>query len=236
MRNIPILELFGPTIQGEGSVIGEQTMFVRTSGCDYRCDWCDSSFTWDGSARPEGMTPSEIVDALKRKGADRTKHVTLSGGNPLLHASIGHLIDAFEQEGWQTAVETQGTFWQPWVNRIDSVTVSPKPPSSLMTTDFSTLDAFIERTDLDRLSLKVVVFNEEDFEFAQTVHERYPTIPFFLQPGNSEIEERDEATLLPYLIEQYETLVERALASPTMGDVRVLPQLHTFLWGNRQGV
>ncbi|MDU4929904.1 MAG: 7-carboxy-7-deazaguanine synthase QueE, partial [Staphylococcus epidermidis] len=53
MAKIPVLEIFGPTIQGEGRVIGRKTMFVRTAGCDYRCSWCDSAFTWDGSAKED---------------------------------------------------------------------------------------------------------------------------------------------------------------------------------------
>ena len=50
-NTIPVLEIFGPTIQGEGMVVGRKTMFVRTAGCDYSCSWCDSAFTWDGSAK-----------------------------------------------------------------------------------------------------------------------------------------------------------------------------------------
>src|SRR5690606_39988469 len=51
MSKIPVIEIFGPTIQGEGMVIGQKTMFVRTAGCDYSCSWCDSAFTWDGSGK-----------------------------------------------------------------------------------------------------------------------------------------------------------------------------------------
>ena len=51
MSRIPVIEIFGPTIQGEGAVIGLKTMFVRTAGCDYSCSWCDSSFTWDGTGK-----------------------------------------------------------------------------------------------------------------------------------------------------------------------------------------
>lgn len=51
MAKIPFLEVFGPTIQGEGMVIGKKTMFVRTYGCDYGCVWCDTAYTWDGSEK-----------------------------------------------------------------------------------------------------------------------------------------------------------------------------------------
>lgn len=77
---IPVLEIFGPTIQGEGMVIGQKTMFVRTAGCDYSCSWCDSKFTWDGSEKNiRKMNAKEILDALIEEGGDRFGHVTISG-------------------------------------------------------------------------------------------------------------------------------------------------------------
>ena len=68
LSKIPVMEIFGPTIQGEGAVIGQKTMFVRTAGCDYSCSWCDSAFTWDGSGKEQitMMTAEEIWTELKR--------------------------------------------------------------------------------------------------------------------------------------------------------------------------
>ena len=60
---LPVLEIFGPTFQGEGRAIGQKTMFVRTAGCDYHCEWCDSAFTWDGSEKPTRMTADEVIEA-----------------------------------------------------------------------------------------------------------------------------------------------------------------------------
>lgn len=56
-------------------------MFVRTAGCDYRCSWCDSAFTWDGSAKEDIklMTAEEIYNQLKKIGGDRFDRVTISG-------------------------------------------------------------------------------------------------------------------------------------------------------------
>ena len=67
LTKLPVMEIFGPTIQGEGMVIGQKTMFVRTAGCDYSCSWCDSSFTWDGSGKHliKQMEPDEILQQLK---------------------------------------------------------------------------------------------------------------------------------------------------------------------------
>ena len=62
LSKIPVMEIFGPTIQGEGMVIGQKTMFVRTAGCDYSCAWCDSCFYmgWSGKDQIKQMTAEEI--------------------------------------------------------------------------------------------------------------------------------------------------------------------------------
>lgn len=238
---IPVLEIFGPTIQGEGMLIGQKTMFVRTAGCDYRCHWCDSAFTWDGSAKEEirQLTAADIWAQLRRIGQDRFSHVTISGGNPLLLAALGELVSLLKQENIRTAVETQGSKWQDWLQAIDDVTISPKPPSSGMSTDFSALDQMIarltEKPDGNRVSLKVVVFDDEDFRYAQNIHHRYPAVPFFLQVGNDDVRGGDDG-LRETLLSKYEWLIDKAVTASDMNDVKVLPQLHTLVWGNKRGV
>ncbi|MCC8437905.1 7-carboxy-7-deazaguanine synthase QueE [Brevibacillus sp. M2.1A] len=238
---IPVLEIFGPTIQGEGMVIGQKTMFVRTAGCDYRCNWCDSAFTWDGSARDEirQMTPEAIWEELTRLGGDRFSHVTISGGNPALLAGIGDLIALLKEHGIRTAVETQGSKWQAWLPQIDDITISPKPPSSGMETDFQALDRIVHELLEQKhpgLSLKVVVFDDADFAYARTIHQRFPEVPFYLQPGNSDLSDADTPRLRDKLLESFEWLIDQAMATPDMNDAKVLPQLHALVWGNKRGV
>ncbi|KMZ44681.1 MULTISPECIES: 7-carboxy-7-deazaguanine synthase QueE [Bacillales] len=238
---IPVLEIFGPTIQGEGMVIGQKTMFVRTAGCDYRCNWCDSAFTWDGSARDEirQMSPEAVWEELTRLGGDRFSHVTISGGNPALLAGIGDLIALLKDQGIRTAVETQGSKWQAWLPLIDDITISPKPPSSGMETDFQALDRIVHEL-LDQkhpgLSLKVVVFDDADFAYARTIHQRFPEVPFYLQPGNSDLTDADTPSLRDKLLESFEWLIDQAMATADMNDAKVLPQLHALVWGNKRGV
>ncbi|MCZ2258218.1 7-carboxy-7-deazaguanine synthase QueE [Sporosarcina sp. G11-34] len=233
---VPVMEVFGPTIQGEGMVMGQKTMFVRTAGCDYSCSWCDSKFTWDGTGRSTLKYPSEIIEELQEIGGQSFSHVTISGGNPALHKSIDGLVDQCHEKGWQVAVETQASFWQDWLLKIDDITLSPKPPSSGMTTDFNKLDLFIEKLVHSNTSLKIVIFDEEDFKFAETVHLRYPRVPFFLQTGNSDTTTTDDAELVSTLLHRYEWLIEQTVQSPIMNDAKVLPQLHTLIWGNKRGV
>lgn len=242
MSKFPILEIFGPTIQGEGMVVGRKTMFIRTAGCDYQCSWCDSAFTWDGSAKEEKemLTTEQIIDRLKEVGKDRFDHVTISGGNPALLQNLNQLIDALHAFDLNVALETQGSRWQPWFLTIDDLTISPKPPSSKMQTDWEMLDKIIasltEENRLSHLSLKVVVFNQEDLDYATYVHARYPEVAFFLQVGNDDLSEIDPEQLAQHLLSKYEWLIDQAMLSNTLNAVRVLPQVHALVWGNKRGV
>ncbi|WP_100402022.1 7-carboxy-7-deazaguanine synthase QueE [Bacillus sp. FJAT-42315] len=239
-RKIPVLEIFGPTVQGEGMVIGRKTMFVRTAGCDYSCSWCDSAFTWDGSAKEDIrlLTAEEIWSELEQLGGQTFDHVTISGGNPALFPQIAGLVSELNQHGVQTALETQGSRWQDWFYDIDELTISPKPPSSGMTTDFKQLAMIIQRLEEKEklISLKVVVFDEADLAYAKIVHQQFPQVPFFLQTGNDRLEEINDAELLSYLVKKYEWLIEQTMPDADWKNVRVLPQLHTFVWGNKKGV
>lgn len=242
LSKMPIVEIFGPTIQGEGMVIGQKTMFVRTSGCDYSCSWCDSSFTWDGSGKHnlKMMDAEEIWEELKRLGGNGFSYVTISGGNPALLKNLSSLIELLKKQNIKVCLETQGSKWQDWFLAIDELTISPKPPSSRMETDFSVLDFIIDtlrtNTMKQNVCLKVVVFDEDDLRYAKEVYQRYSGIQFFLQVGNDHITTDDEWELTRILLKKYEWLIDKAMNDTEFTNVRVLPQLHTFVWGNKRGV
>jgi 7-carboxy-7-deazaguanine synthase len=242
LTKIPVLEIFGPTIQGEGMVIGQKTMFVRTAGCDYSCSWCDSSFTWDGTGKADikMLDANEIWSEMKKIGGNSFSCVTLSGGNPALLNNLSSLISLLKEKHIKVCLETQGSKWQDWFLEIDELTLSPKPPSSNMITDFSILDSIIarlkENDSRQHVSLKVVVFNVQDYEYAKNVHLRYPNIPFFLQVGNDRINENDDYELFKHLIQKYQWLIDKTMIDEDFNNVKVLPQLHTFVWGNKRGV
>ncbi|WP_066287643.1 7-carboxy-7-deazaguanine synthase QueE [Bacillus sp. FJAT-29937] len=238
MSKIPVMEIFGPTIQGEGMVIGQKTMFVRTAGCDYSCAWCDSSFTWDGSGKDliTQMDAEEIWAELKRMGEERFSFVTISGGNPALLKNLSELVDLLKENSIKVGLETQGSKWQEWFYNIDELTISPKPPSSKMVTNFDMLDEIIGKLHTRQISLKVVIFNDEDFNYAKKLHKRYPEVPFFLQVGNDDIATVDQDTLVHQLLEKYSWLIDKVVEDRDLNNVKVLPQLHTYIWGNKRGV
>lgn len=265
---IPVLEIFGPTVQGEGMSIGRRTMFVRTAGCDYRCSWCDSAFTWDGSAREElrRLGAEEIWAELAALADGGFDHVTLSGGNPLLLPQLGSLVELLRSKGIRIAVETQGSVWQDWVLLTDEVTLSPKPPSSGMITDLEQLDVWVNRlaesgtgnsagthavdgregsgTGISAntvcpgpaYSLKVVIFDREDLDYASGLHTRYPEVPLILQTGNPEPVGGETGGTALRLLAAYENLLGMVMERKELKDVRVLPQLHALVWGNKRGV
>lgn len=236
---VPVLEIFGPTFQGEGAVIGRKTMFVRTAGCDYSCSWCDSAFTWDGSQKENirMMNADDIFEKLDSLAAGNYKHVTISGGNPALLKNMDEFVKRAKEKGIMLAVETQGTVFQEWMQLIDDVTISPKPPSSNMDTDFEKLENVMSGLEqgAGTYNLKVVVFDQDDFDYAADVHLKYPEVPFYLQVGNPYLGNNVQNHTYK-LLERYEHLVDMTMDDARMNDARVLPQLHTLLWSNKQGV
>ena len=237
-RTIPVLEIFGPTIQGEGMVVGQKTMFVRTAGCDYRCSWCDSAFTWDGTANDqiEKLTAEEIIKRLVDIGGDKFQHVTISGGNPALLKNIKYLVEELHNRSIKVALETQGSKWQEWLTEIDDLTISPKPPSSGMETDFEMLSSIIENVSINNISLKIVVFDKEDLLYAKKVHGIFPNVPFYLQVGNEDVQTTSIGELRQKLIHKYEWLINEVMDDKELNRAKVLPQLHTLVWGNARGV
>ena len=241
LTKIPVMEIFGPTIQGEGMVIGQKTMFVRTAGCDYSCSWCDSAFTWNGTGKNDikMLEAEEIWEDLQRIGGNNFSFVTISGGNPAL-LNLDRFITILKDHHIKIALETQGSKWQDWFWNIDELTISPKPPSSTMVTDFLVLDKIIDNLEQNKqrqhVSLKVVIFDDLDYEYAKSVHQRYPNIPFFLQVGNDDSSTTNNQELLSHLLKKYEILIDKVMDDSDFNNAKVLPQLHTLVWGNKRGV
>jgi 7-carboxy-7-deazaguanine synthase len=118
-----IAEIFY-SVQGEGILAGVPSAFVRTSGCNLKCRWCDSPYTsWD----PVGETLS-LGDILAHLSTFRTRHVVVTGGEPLLSPDVEPLCDQLRQAGYHITVETAGTVFKPIV--CDLASLSPKLANS----------------------------------------------------------------------------------------------------------
>ncbi|MCB1532802.1 MAG: 7-carboxy-7-deazaguanine synthase QueE [Alphaproteobacteria bacterium] len=231
---IRISEIFGPTIQGEGALIGQPTVFVRTGGCDYRCVWCDTLHAVESKYRDEWkpMSAAEIFARVEELSGGRPLMVSLSGGNPAIQP-LGELIKLGHEKGYEFALETQGSVAADWFAALDVLTLSPKPPSSEMDTDWMKFDACIEAAGEDaNIAIKIVVFDDSDYAYAREAAERYPHLPLYLQPGNHQIGGNADTDALNarmrWLVEQ--------VNKDQWFNATVLPQLHVMLWGNERGV
>jgi 7-carboxy-7-deazaguanine synthase len=237
VKPILISEIFGPTIQGEGALVGKPTVFVRTGGCDYRCSWCDTLYAVLSEHRGEWhkMSAEEILQrVLELSGGPIL--VTLSGGNPALQP-LQPLLDLGHERGFSFALETQGSVAKAWFAKLDHLVLSPKPPSSNMETDWHALEKCIEAAGAStQVVLKVVVFDDADYTYARAVHQRFPAAPLVLQVGTRLTSTREAgASGTSDITQRTEWLLRRASCDGWF-DVTILPQLHVLLWGNKRGV
>ena len=244
-KQILVSEIFGPVLQGEGALIGRPTLFVRTGGCDFQCSWCDTLYAVLPEYRADWtpMGEEQILRRLDDLSRGAAMLVTLSGGNPALQP-LAQLIEKGHERGYRFALETQGSIARDWFAQLDYLVLSPKPPSAAMPMNEQKLQRCIEAAQggKTQISLKVVVFDEDDYQFARALQKSLQktgaTIPFYLQVGNMMGGENDsgENQASPsQLVHKLRQLSERVLADG-WHDVTVLPQMHVLIYGNRRGV
>jgi 7-carboxy-7-deazaguanine synthase len=120
---VRIAEIFRSR-QGEGLLTGTQSVFVRTSGCNLRCWFCDTPYT---SWSPEG-TDLSVEEILERVGEWDAQHVVITGGEPMLSAELIPLTAALARQGRHITIETAGTLDLPVI--CDLMSISPKLSNS----------------------------------------------------------------------------------------------------------
>jgi 7-carboxy-7-deazaguanine synthase len=145
---LPLMEAFY-TIQGEGSFTGHPAYFIRLGGCDVGCVWCDVKDSWEAGKWPLVQVGEIVEEAMKYPA----RLAVITGGEPLMY-DLGPLTRMLKERGFQVNLETSGA--HPISGEFDWVCFSPKkfkPP----------VEGMYEKAD----ELKVVVFHQSDFEFAE---------------------------------------------------------------------
>jgi len=236
---LPVIEIFGPTIQGEGKLCGHRTHFIRLGGCTYRCSWCDTMYAVDPvevKKNAKWMTLQEICESILK--LPPSPWITLSGGDPLMHGDkVYHLMRNLRGHGFKVAIETQGAFYYDWLCQASLVTVSPKPPSSGMAEKFDAqvmtqyYQAWLAGADVN---IKVVVFDIRDMDFAEELHSHYPGMPFYVSVGTPQGLTAEETVL--DIREALVSTIGNLLRRRRMSDVIILPQMHAIIWPKRKGV
>lgn len=112
------------SLQGEGMLVGIPSVFVRTSGCNLRCKWCDTPYT---SWNPEGeaLSMPQILECVR---GFRSSHVVVTGGEPMIAPEIADLTSALKAERFHVTIETAGTVYAPV--KCDLMSISPKLSNS----------------------------------------------------------------------------------------------------------
>lgn len=161
-----INEIFS-SIDGESKRAGELATFVRSVGCNLRCAWCDSKYTWGTESTNRQMTVEEIVKECEKLG---NHNVTFTGGEPLIQADADELIMALAAAGFEVSIETNGAVdftTRDWfINNFSSIWVCAdfKCPTSGQTDKMLPLETFSKLRPQD--VLKFVVGSHEDLKNA----------------------------------------------------------------------
>ena len=198
------------SIQGEGLMIGSLTYFIRLSGCNLSCRWCDTKYS------KEESYDMSVKDILKTVKGD--KNICITGGEPLLQDEVYELMDELLKKDKNIVLETNGS--------ID-ISKVPKDPRLMISMDIKCPSSGMEeKMFMDNLKelkstdqLKFIIENGEDFEYAITFLDESIRCSVIVCPvGGMDIEPLAEE------------VIERRL------NVRVLPQLHKLIWGNKRSV
>lgn len=115
-----ISEIFH-SIQGEGKLAGVPSVFVRTTGCNLRCTWCDTPFTSWKAEEGESLGIDQILDRIRRY---ETRYAVLTGGEPMIAPDLGELTRRLKAKGYHVTIETAATVWMDV--DCDLASISPK--------------------------------------------------------------------------------------------------------------
>lgn len=247
-KRIPVSEVFHNAVQGEGPQVGKYTSFIRFGLCDYNCGKCDSMHAVDPMivrATAEWITQDEIANKFANLRFARYKHITFSGGNPLMH-DLTHLCRKLMGEwDYELSVETQGTLWKDWLQYVRTVVVSPKAPCMLQPLNKGRWEQFLEKTVMDEEShkyyLKIVVDTEKDLEWVSWFRNTYKDSfeywnkEMFLSVLNPLNVSENTPVLRQQLLDKYRELQEMLKQFPNLHDMRLLPQLHVLVYGDEKG-
>jgi 7-carboxy-7-deazaguanine synthase len=226
-----ISELFF-SLQGEGKLTGVPSVFIRASGCNLRCAWCDTPYA---SWTPEGQTLS-VPEILQRVADFPARHIVLTGGEPMIMPDIVELCSALKERDYHITIETAATVYHPLP--LDLASLSPKLANSTpWQREGGKYAAQHERLRLNVPVIQQFIDTSPDFQLK------------FVVSAESDLREIDallsqlknwapsDVQLMPEGTDQL-TLNSRM---PWLSDIckrtgfRLCPRLHILLYGNKRG-
>ena len=226
-----VSELFY-SIQGEGKLTGVPSVFVRASGCNLRCTWCDTPYaSWD----PEGDDIG-VDEIVRRVGAFEARHVVLTGGEPMIMPDIEPLAAALHGRGHHVTIETAATVFKPI--QLDLASLSPKLSNSTpwdreggrfaaaherQRLNVPAIQQFIDTSP--EFQLKFVVAREADLDEIRQI------LPQLTGWRPSDVLLMPEGTTVDALNERAGWIADVCKRT----GFRYCPRLHVALYGNTRG-
>jgi len=219
-------------IQGEGLNIGMPQLFIRFWGCNLRCSWCDTPYSYE----PKGYLDEEAVKMWRFSAYQEysvkelfeeiskistLKAVCITGGEPLVQPrdELRELLRLLGDYGYYRHLFTNGTIYDEDIfEECNFISMDMKPPSSKMKSEIGCLRNLNLRYDNGfQCEVKVVIKDLDDFVFALKHVIPIARMPVILQP-----EGKEDSILSGKLIQQ----IKNWVLSQELNNVRVLPQLH----------
>lgn len=238
--SLQVVEIFGPTIQGEGANVGRAVFFLRLARCNLSCVWCDTAFSWDPERAdpfrlPRKMNAAEILAFLDPRINDpmaptpAVRHVVISGGEPLLQAvQLFDILTALRELGWAAEVETSGSVHPgPLTTLVDRFNVSPKLANSRVAKRARLRLSVLE--DLAAQPSSIFKFVVERVEELDEIAEILGQLSLPVSPERVFVMAQgvDAETVLARSRDLVDAVVARGWG--------LTPRWHTFLWGDEPG-
>lgn len=223
-----IAEIFH-SVQGEGKLAGAPSVFVRTSGCNLRCVWCDTPYT---SWNPEGKEQS-VDEIVRTVLGHKSKYAVVTGGEPLIAPGVVDLTAKLRAEGLHITIETAGTVSADVA--CDLMSISPKLAHSTPVDDPRwaqvhertrlRYDVLEQLRDEYQCQWKFVVAAPDDIDEIDQIAQRLKLNPddvLLMAEGRSPAAIADKAQwIVPLCLER---------------GYRYSPRIHVDIWGDKRGV
>jgi len=210
---LKISEIFY-SLQGEAKNVGLPTVFVRLTGCPLRCHYCDTEYAFSGG---EWVNIESIMQQVRQF---KTRHVTVTGGEPLAQKNCVELLQQLCDSGYEVSLETSGAIAIDAVDERVIKILDVKTPASGEESK-NQLQNFPLLTAEDQI--KFVICDEDDYRWSQQFieqHQLESRCEILFSPSNDEL---DAATLADWILRD-------------QLNVRFQIQLHKYLWGDVPGV